>query len=155
MSETSNFNSGSFHCISDGEDPKSKEISWQRPFNTYFLRRSSRRPVYCSVEKLMHQRPNPIPFFFQREMDRVEKMEVCTGNISFKEFSTLHREDSIVFAPRDQRRGLMFTEVLLPIVENIQISLRIVEDRKLDILVSRPVLVSLVDHPILRADLRR
>ncbi len=30
-------NSGSFHCISDGEDPKSKEISWQRPFNTYFL----------------------------------------------------------------------------------------------------------------------
>src|SRR5262245_59161935 len=31
------FNSGSFHCISDGEDPKSKEISWQRPFSTYFL----------------------------------------------------------------------------------------------------------------------
>src|SRR4051794_23922584 len=28
------FNSGSFHCISEGEDPKSKEISWQRPFNT-------------------------------------------------------------------------------------------------------------------------
>src|SRR6267143_3540411 len=84
--------------------------------------------VRCSVEKLMHQRPHPIHFFFQREMARVEKMELCTGNISFKEFSTLHREDSIVFAPRDQRRGLMFTEVLLPIVENIQISLRIVED---------------------------
>src|SRR5215469_15902327 len=31
------FNSGSFRCISDGEDPKSNEISWQRPFNTYFL----------------------------------------------------------------------------------------------------------------------
>src|SRR5438477_648320 len=31
------FDSGSFHCISNGEDPKSKEISWQRPFNTYFL----------------------------------------------------------------------------------------------------------------------
>jgi hypothetical protein len=27
------FNSGPFHCISNGEDPKSKEISWQRPFN--------------------------------------------------------------------------------------------------------------------------
>src|SRR5207253_8074242 len=108
-----------------------------------------------AVEKLMHQRPNPIHFFFQREMARVEKMELCTGNISFKEFSTLRREDSIVFAPRDQRRGLMFTEIVLPIVENIQISLRIVEDRKLDILVSRPVLVSLVDHPIVRADLRR
>src|SRR6476660_5549200 len=84
--------------------------------------------VYCSVEKLMHQRPNPIHFFFQREMARIEKMELCAGNISFKEFSTLHREDSIVFAPRDQRRGLMFAEVLLPIVENIQISLRIVEN---------------------------
>src|SRR6201985_3636807 len=83
---------------------------------------------YCSVEKLMHQRPNPIHFFFQREMARIEKMELCAGNISFQEFSTLHREDSIVFAPRDQRRGLMFTEVLLPIVENIQISLRIVQD---------------------------
>src|SRR5436853_7429715 len=83
---------------------------------------------YCSVEKLLHQRPNPIHFFFQREMARIEKMELCAGNISFQEFSTLHREDSIVFAPRDQRRGLMFTEVLLPIVENIQISLRIVED---------------------------
>src|SRR5215469_13718489 len=39
-----------------------------RPFNTYFLRRGSRRPVYCSVEKVMHQRPNPIHFFFQRKM---------------------------------------------------------------------------------------
>src|SRR6202007_2925121 len=91
-----------------------------------------------SVEKLMHQRPNPIHFFFQCEMARVEKMELCTGNISFKEFSTLHRKDSIVFAPSDERRGLMFTEVLLPIVENIQISLRLVEDCKLDILFSRP-----------------
>ena len=76
----------------------------------------------------MHQRPNPIHFFFQREMARVEKVELCTGNISFKKFSTLHRKDSIVFAPSDQREGLLFTEVLLPIVENIQISLRIVED---------------------------
>src|SRR5262252_3053280 len=88
-------------------------------------------------------------------MARIEKMELCARNISFQEFSALHREDSIVFAPRDQRRGLMFTEVLLPIVENIQISLRIVEDGKLDILVSRPVLVGLVDHPIVRTDLRR
>src|SRR5215471_18406438 len=108
-------------CDNRGEDPKSKEISWQRPFQYLFL-------VYCSVEKLMHQQPNPIHFFFQREMTRVEKVELCAWNISFKEFSTLHREDSIVFAPRDQRRGLMFTEVLLPIVENIQISLRVVED---------------------------
>jgi len=54
----------------------------------------------------MHQRPNPIHFFFQREMPRVEKMELCTGNISFKEFSTLHRKDSIVFAPSDQRGGV-------------------------------------------------
>ncbi len=68
------------------------------PFQYLFL-------VYCSVEKLMHQRPNPIHFFFQREMARVEKMELCTGNISFKEFSTLHRKDSIVFAPSDQRGG--------------------------------------------------
>ena len=76
----------------------------------------------------MHQRPSPIHFFFQREMARIEKMELCTGNISFQEFSTFHRKDSIVFAPCDQRRGLLFTEILLPIVENIQISLRTVED---------------------------
>src|SRR5215469_17211341 len=82
-------------------------------------------------------------------------MELCAGNISLKEFSTLHREDSIVFAPSDQRGGLMFTEVLLPIFENIQISLRIVEDCKLNILVSRSLLIGLVDHPIVRADLRR
>src|ERR1051325_4588853 len=81
-------------------------------------------------------------------------MQLGAGNISLKEFSAFHREDSIVFAPRDQRRGLMFAEVPLPIIENIQISLRVVEDRKLDILVSRPVLVSLVDHPVVRADLR-
>src|SRR6516162_2843282 len=91
------------------------------PFQYLFL-------VYFSVEKLMHQRPNPIHFFFQCEMARIEKMELCAGNISFKDFSTLHREDSIVFAPRDQRRGLMFTEVLLPIVVNVQISLRVIED---------------------------
>jgi hypothetical protein len=46
----------------------------------------------------MHQRPNPIRFFFQREMARVEKMELCAGNISFQEFSTLHRKDSRRFA---------------------------------------------------------
>src|SRR5215471_12284625 len=137
------FNSGSFHCISNGEDRESKEISWKCPFQYLFF-------VYCSVEKLMHQRPNPVHFFFQREMARVEKMELCAGNISLKEFRTLHRKDSIVFAPSDQCGGLLFTEVLVPIVENIQIFFRIVEDGKLDILVPRPVLISLVDHPIVR-----
>src|SRR5436853_7221454 len=83
---------------------------------------------YCSVEKLMHQRPNPIHFFFQREMARVEKMELCTGNISFIEFSTLHRKDSIVFTPSDQRGGLLFTEILLPIGIDIQIPFCFVED---------------------------
>src|SRR5262249_33051614 len=111
--------------------------------------------VYCSVEKLMHQRPNPIHFFFQREMARVEKMELCTGNISFIEFGTLHRKDSIVFAPSDQRGGLFFTEILLPIGIDIQIPFCVVEDCKLNILVPRSVLISLVDHPIVRADLRR
>src|SRR5262249_6583137 len=101
--------------------PKIKTHLFAAPLQYLFL-------VYCSIEKLMHYRPNPIHFFFQREMARVEKMELCTGNISFKEFSTLLRKDSIVLAPSDQRRGLMFTEVLLPIVENIQISLRVVED---------------------------
>jgi hypothetical protein len=69
----------------------------------------------------MHQRPDPIRFFFQREMARVEKMELCTGKISFEEFSTLHHKDSIVFAPRDQRGGLLFTEILLPLGIDIQI----------------------------------
>src|SRR4029077_11282687 len=84
--------------------------------------------VYCSVEKLMHQRPNPIPFFFQREMARVEKMELRAGNISFKEFSTLHRKDSIVFAPSDQRGGLLFTEIRLPNGIGIQIPFCVGED---------------------------
>ena len=103
----------------------------------------------------MHQRPNLVHFFFQREMARVEKMELCTGNISFKEFSTLHRKDSIVFSPSDQHGGLLFTEILLPIGIGIQIPFCVVEDCKLNILVPRSVLISLVDHPIVRADLRR
>src|SRR5262249_6526099 len=111
--------------------------------------------VYCSVEKLMHQRPNPIHLFFQREMARVEKMELCTGNISFKEFSTFHRKDSIVFAPSDQRWGLLFTEILLPIVIDILIPFCVVEDCMLDFPVPGSVLISLVDQPIVRADLRR
>src|SRR5215467_12378423 len=84
--------------------------------------------AYCSVEKLMHQRPNPIHFLFQREMARVEKIELCTGNISFIEFSTLHRKDSIVFAPSDQGGGLLSTEILLPVGKDIQILFRVVED---------------------------
>jgi hypothetical protein len=76
----------------------------------------------------MHQRPYPIHFFFQREMARVEKMELCIGNISLKEFSTLHRKDSIVFAPSDQCRGLLFTEILLPVGKDVQIAFRVVED---------------------------
>src|SRR5207245_1445390 len=128
--------------------PKIKRDLLATPFQYLFV-------VYCSVEKLMHQRPNPIHFFFQREMARVEKMELCTGNISFKEFSTLHRKDSIVFAPSDQRGGLLFTEILLPIGIGIQIPFCVGEDFKLNILVPRSVLISLVDHPIVRADLRR
>ena len=86
-------------------------------------------------------------------MARVEKMQLCAGNISFQEFSTLHREDSIVFAPRDQRRGLLFTEILLPNGIGIQIPFGVGEDCKLNILVPRSVHISLVDHPIVRADL--
>src|SRR5580765_4191012 len=41
--------------------------------------------VYCSVEKLMHQRTNSIHFFFQCEVARVEKMDLCTRDISLKE----------------------------------------------------------------------
>ena len=84
--------------------------------------------VYYAVEKLMHQRPNPIPFFFQREMTRIKKIELRAGDISFKEFSTLHREDSVVFAPSDQRGRLLFTEKLLPIGKDIQIPFCVVED---------------------------
>src|SRR5260370_4124567 len=108
-----------------------------------------------AVEKLMHQRPTPIHVVFQRKMARVEKMELCTGDIPFVEFSTLHCKDSIVFAPSDQRGGLLFTEILLPIGKDIQIPFCVVEDCKLDFLVPRSVLISLVDHPIVRADLRR
>src|ERR1700756_5494766 len=67
---------------------------------------------YCSAEKLMHQGPNPIHFFFQREMARVKKMELCVGELSFIELSALHRKDSIIFAPSDQHGGLLFTEIL-------------------------------------------
>src|SRR5262249_36128443 len=118
------FNSGSSLLHIQWRGPKIKRDLLATPFQylcCFFL-------VYCSVEKLMHQRPNPIHFFFQREMARVEKMELCTGNISFIEFSTLHRKDSIVFAPSDQRGGLLFTEILLPIGIGIQIPFCVVED---------------------------
>ena len=107
--------------------PRSEQKPWQ-PSSKLDGCSFARFCVYCSVEKLMHQRPNPIHFFFQREMARVEKMELCAGNISFIEFSTLHRKDSIVFAPSDQRGGLLFTEILLPIGIDIQIPFCVVED---------------------------
>ena len=103
----------------------------------------------------MHQRPNPIHFLFQREMARVKKMELCVGELSFIELSALHRKDSIIFAPGDQHGGLLFTEILLPFGIDIQIPFCVVEDRELDILVPRPILIRLVDYPIVRADPRR
>src|SRR5438552_5320035 len=105
--------------------PKIKRDLLATPFQYLSL-------VYCSVEKLTHQRPNPIHFFFQREMARVEKMELCTGDIPFLEFSTIHRKDSIVLAPSDQHGGLLFTEIPLPVGKDIQIPFCVVEDRKLD-----------------------
>ena len=39
----------------------------------------------------MHQRPDLIYFFFQREMARIEKMELCVGKLSFIELSALDR----------------------------------------------------------------
>jgi len=47
----------------------------------------------------MHQRPDLIYFFFQREMARIEKMELCVGKLSFIELSALDGEDAVVFAP--------------------------------------------------------
>ena len=103
----------------------------------------------------MHQRPDLIYFFFQREMARIEKMELCVGKLSFIELRALHHKDSIVLAPSDQHRGLLFTEILLPFGIDIQIPFCVVEDRELDILVPRPILIRLVDYPIVRADPRR
>src|SRR5262249_27294536 len=121
LRQTSNFQFRVLPLHIRWRGPKIKRDLLATPFQYLFL-------VYCSVEKLMHQRPNPIHFFFQREMARVEKMELCTGNISFVEFSTLHRKDSIVFAPSDQHGGLLFTEILLPIGIDIQIPFCVVED---------------------------
>src|SRR5690242_16190037 len=53
-------------CVSFMIDSFCIALSWQRTFNTYFL---------FIVEKLIHQRPDLIYFFFQREMARIEKME--------------------------------------------------------------------------------
>src|SRR6266852_6418944 len=94
--------------------PKIKRDLLATPFQYLVL-------VYCSVEKLMHQRTNPTHFFFQREMARVEKMELCVGKLSFIELSALHRKDSIIFAPGDQHGRLLFAEILLPIGIVIQI----------------------------------
>src|SRR3954462_760297 len=88
-------------------------------------------------------------------MAGVEKTELRAGKISSKEFSTLHRADSVVLAPSDQRGRLLSPKSLLPVCKDIQIPFCVVEDRKLDFLVSWSVLISLVDHPIVRADLRR
>src|ERR1700749_771254 len=84
--------------------------------------------VYCSVEKLMHQPPNPIHFFFQREMARVKKMELCVGKLPFVEVSALDSKDSIIFAPCDQHGRLLFAEILLPNGIGIQIPFDVVED---------------------------
>jgi len=76
----------------------------------------------------MHQRPNPIHFFFQRKMTRVKKMELCVGKLPFIELSALDREDSIIFAPGDQHGWPLFAEILLPIGIGIQIPFGVVED---------------------------
>ena len=76
----------------------------------------------------MHQRPNPVHFFFQREMARIEKVELCAGKLSFIELSALDRKDSIVFAPGDQHGRLLLAEILLPVGKDIQILLCVVED---------------------------
>jgi hypothetical protein len=67
--------------------PRSEQEPWQSSSKLGGCS-FARACVYCAVEKLMHQRPNPIPFFFQCEMPRIEKIELRAGNISFKEFST-------------------------------------------------------------------
>src|SRR5437879_3433134 len=64
------------------------------PFQYLFL-------VYCSVEKLMHQRPNPIHFFFQREMAGVEKMEL----LSLLKSSAPSTVKIPSFLPQSDQRG--------------------------------------------------
>src|SRR5215470_17689685 len=88
-------------------------------------------------------------------MARVEKMEFRVGKLSLIELSALQREDSVVFAPSDQHGWLVSSEICLPTGVGSQIAFCVVENCELDFLVSRPVFVSLVDHPIVRADLRR
>ena len=61
-------------------------------------------------------------------MARVEKMGLCTGDISFKALSALHRKDSVVLAPSDQHERLLCTEILLPLGIDVQIPFGVVED---------------------------
>src|SRR3954470_152528 len=107
--------------------PRSEQKSWQ-PSSKLGGCSFARFCVYRAVEKLMHQRPNPIPLFFQREMARIKKIKLRAGDISFKEFSTLHRKDSVVFAPSDQHGRLLFAEIFLPVGKDIQIPFCVVED---------------------------
>src|SRR5207302_11448714 len=81
-------------CDIRWKGPKIKRDLLATPFQYLFL-------VYCSVEKLMHQRPNPIHFFFQREMAGVEKMEL----LSLLKSSAPSTVKIPSFLPQSDQRG--------------------------------------------------
>src|SRR6516162_9191227 len=72
LRQTSNFQFRVLPLHIRWRGPKIKRDLLATPFQYLFL-------VYCSVEKLMHQRPNPIHFFFQREMARVGRWSSALG----------------------------------------------------------------------------
>jgi hypothetical protein len=67
------------------------------------------------VEEVRHVTCDLAAIFFKSEVAGVEQMEFEVLQVAFVGLRSFSREDRIVFAPDDQRRRLVVTEVCLPL----------------------------------------
>src|SRR5262249_562294 len=96
----------------------------KRPFTTPGVRESfmsldlggSAGPLDLFVEEALHVTRDLVSIFFEREVAGVDQMEFEVLQVAFVGLRSFSREDRIVFAPNDQRRRLVLTEVCLPLV---------------------------------------
>ena len=86
-------------------------------------------PLHLACQEFANAAGNEVAILFQREVTRVEQMELEVVQVTLVGFSPFRREDVVTLSPDDQRRRLMLPEISLPTGIERRVGAVIVEHR--------------------------
>lgn len=105
-----------------------------------------------SLQEPEHQMRNLIQIRFQREMSRVDQVDLRIRQILLKGFGPWRHEDDVVFSPHGQQRDLAFPQISLILWVLCHIRPVVIENVKLDVAIPGAGDEGVVEIPGLRGE---